>query len=238
VICKICGHQSSNAQKLSQHVNKEHSMSFIDYKCQYEGVVLHKCAFDGCENKVNHSNKKYCKSCGVDRKSEIISSYRNEQKNDPVRAKQYNEKMSLAMSNIWKNRVETGEAQEIRSKIHKTISNSILKMTTEEREQRFGWMNKLSKEEKEKAVSNILEKSLFKFWQEADYNVKQEIYDRRRKAIDEALSKRDGFLYTVVEGDVVKTYILKTMKLIEEEHVNSPKSIKTSNAISKALGII
>lgn len=179
--CQYCDNVYKSLSKHLIQVHNTEIKNYYDQHCKIEDEDL-------CKNcgeltqfiGIKQGYKDYCShSCGT-------SSFRKKLKSDPIKFNSFIEKIKINQSNIWKTRVLSGESVEIRSKIGNTITETNLNMTQEERNAKYGWLNKLTKEEI--AVQNILEKSWFKFWREATEEEKRKIYDKRiQTRIDKGL---------------------------------------------------
>ena len=152
--CKICGADMHSNVKLSIHIRKEQDMSTKMYydtyvkKCGDEFcVVCGKCAI--YKSFVFGYSKTCCRSCSA-------KNFRNELKNDPIRNQIFVDKVSDNMVKIWEDRAISGEMEVIIEKATKTIRENNKTLTVQERKERFGWLNKLSGEERETKIKEMI----------------------------------------------------------------------------------
>lgn len=176
--CEICSDEKASIAKLSKHIRDAHPgvavRAYYDtyLKREHEGTCT------GCSKPTRYIGlgkgyKPACsKSCGVKR-------YREKQRNDPDRHAKFVAKVKTNQARIWADRNGADEGRRIREQIGSTISVACAAMTPEERSATYGWLNKLSPEDKAVAIEQILDKSLRKFYSEASSAVLEEIYRRR-----------------------------------------------------------
>jgi hypothetical protein len=105
--------------------------------------------------------------------------HRQQLKNDDSKNIVFIEKVKYNQTRIWKERENTGEKEIILEKVMSRVRETIEHMTEDERKERFGWMNKLTEEEKQVKVKEILNKSLFKWYAEASEEDKNAVYKRK-----------------------------------------------------------
>jgi hypothetical protein len=90
------------------------------------------------------------------------------------------EKVSANQKRIWKEREETGEGQTIRAKIGNSISENNSQLTDEELREKYGWINKLTKEERQQWIDEVMMNTgLHAWWRDGDKDEQQKAVERR-----------------------------------------------------------
>lgn len=178
--CHICQKETKSIRSLSKHIRDNHKeISVKEYYDRYlkkdnEGC----CVICGKETSFINLGEGYkptcCHKCGG-------IYHRRQLKNDDNKNTAFIEKVKANQARIWKERELTDEKKTIIEKVMSTIRVNIEHMSEEERKERFGWMNKLSEEEKHCKVKEILNKSLFKWYAEASEEEKNEVYKKSIK---------------------------------------------------------
>ena len=85
-----------------------------------------------------------------------------------------------------------------------TLSESL---TAEEKKQRYGWMNKLSADEKTKFIEEILTKTgAHAFWQNASDECKQDIYARRQATLKATWEEHGDEIHAKISAARAKSF--------------------------------
>lgn len=167
VKCRICDESLLNNLGLAKHLTRSHPE--VNHQEYYDSNIRtpdQNCSCQECGNtaifkSLHFGYGKSCSgSCGV-------TIYRREQKADPGRFKAFQDKVSANQTRIWAERESDGTKADIQAKAAKANQEIIYRLSKEERQERFGWMNKLTGQEKIDKVNEILDKSLRKWWNEA-----------------------------------------------------------------------
>lgn len=165
--CKICNKKYESPMGLARHFTQKHKISSKTYydlylKTSETGI----CKADGCNKQTRYVNivvgyRDFCS----ERCAAII--HRFNLKNNEEKFNSFRDKVSLNQTQIWKNRDDTGEKIIIFNKVSKTSKLNNSKMTVEERNVKFGWLNKLQGKERTDKINEILDCSLRKWMNNA-----------------------------------------------------------------------
>lgn len=177
--CFICHQHFSTKISFARHL-KSHNIKPSDYYKQVHPEENHICPICGNESTFISLYKGFNETCS---RTCSATLFRKRLKEDETRYNAFINKVSVNQEQIWKERKETGEDKIIFNKCSATNRENIAKMTVEERRQRYGWLNKLSEDEKKVVVNDILDKSLRKFWREASEETLLKLYEKRSIAI-------------------------------------------------------
>lgn len=177
--CKLCNTACRSFGSLSKHIRDKHTE--YDSKSYYNKFLKQanegKCETCNNDTKFININNGYTTTCS--RKCAAISN-RKKLVADIEKHNLFVEKVSKNQTRIWKGRAQTGEDLEIRKKISNTVKNFNSKLTECDRKNRFGWMNKLSDEDKTKWIESVMKQTgMHAWWKNADENTKQELYIKR-----------------------------------------------------------
>jgi len=180
--CQICNHSSDNLRKLSKHIRDAHKIKIKDYYDNY----IKKCTDGLCvicrqETKYVGIGVGYSKTCSQSCSAKL---FRKNLKNDEERNKLFLEKVKNNMKREWEKREANGEKKEIINKMKDTKKETVSKMSIEERKQKFGWINKLSDEEKKEKTKELV-KPLIDFWENATDEQVSSIFRKRMNTIIE-----------------------------------------------------
>jgi len=178
--CCICGKEMKSFGSLSKHIRDVHT-DIPSIKNYYDKFLIKnvndgKCIICGASTKWRNIRDGYNITCG--HKCGCVY-HRNNLRNDKCKMLGFVEKVKHNQTNIWKNREINGDKEKIFNKVSAKNRLNNSKMCEEERKKRFGWLNKLSIEDKEKQVKLILEKSLIKFYREANPVEIQKVLEKR-----------------------------------------------------------
>lgn len=216
-ICHICSKQFKNYRSLVKHLNQTHNIKSKEY---YDEFLLKKneniCSNKQCNNNNNFLSIRdgYSKTCSH-KCAAII--HRNTLKTNDSKFKIFQEKVSNNQKEIWKERKENNTDKLIIDKAKNTNRIIINNLSIEERKNRFGWMNKLTTEEKNIKSNNILEKSLIPFWNNITDIERQIIYNKIKKT---KIKKGLILDYSIINRSDFNNYSLLVRKLTEINYKN------------------
>jgi hypothetical protein len=180
--CEICNNLFPDYRKLSKHIRDNHAIKIKEY---YDTYVKHDnegiCQICGNQTAYVNISKGYFNTCSNKAcKSSLMKEIRYKNSLDDEKHRQFVQKVSANQSRIWANRTETGEDKAIREKIGSTLSyiNSMLSKT--ELKEKYGWLNNLSDEEKEKWKTEVMfNTGAHRFWKNATIEDKHEVMLKR-----------------------------------------------------------
>lgn len=164
ISCKICENSFSSYRRLCKHVRDAHRLTSQSYydkhlRCDGEGV----CQYCGSPTKFQTIVKGYrssCKSC----KSHKAKDYRLAQRQDPVKHNAFVSKVRVNQSRIWDERKHTGADKEIRKRIGQSIKATNSTLSDQELAMKYGWLNKLSHDEKQVWIQEVMLKTGSHAW--------------------------------------------------------------------------
>jgi len=142
---------------------------------------------------------------------------RKKLREDPIKFEKFRNKVSDNVTN-WHATMDLETKTQLKHNIQLGTANSISKMSIEDRKIKFGWMNKLEGQHRIDAIDRILKLSLFKFWEESTDEVKQSVYDKRRKTFDE----------NTINCNHLMEHELKDSDLIIKEFLFNPTKLETA----------
>ena len=163
--CVICNLQYYTVSKFSKHLKHTHIVKLEDY---YENYIEKRPVCAVCESPTVYLSyhKGYSKCCSSKKCSAI--NYRKIQKLDTVKHKIFSDKVSNNMKELWK----LPQDERI-TKIKKTQLETISKMTADERKEKFGWLSKLSEEDKKKFIQDVMiQTGCHRWWKTADEEIR------------------------------------------------------------------
>lgn len=200
-ICKICKENSDNIRKLSKHIRDKHKNVTIK---EYYDTFLKKpkegeCVVCSKETQYKHLGVGYTKVCSAP----CAGKYSREKlKKDKIKNDIFVKKVKENMFNEWKKREKTNQKKIIIEKIKNTKKQKISEMAKEERIKKFGWMNKLSLEEKEKFIQKNYWDILYVYWQNLSDEDFKKIINKRGSTMLER--QKTGFIFEVTEKESIK----------------------------------
>lgn len=181
--CEICNSKFETSYKFSAHIRNSHKIRSITYYDTYiKSPDNGKCELCFAPTKFKNLIEGYKRFCS---KKCACTLNRRELADDPERQLSFVAKVVENQTRIWAERVNDGSDTEIRRKISLTIKESNLSLTKEELVDKYGWMNKLSPEEKDAVVEDILAKSLRKWKAESTDEEKQIVINKRLETMAE-----------------------------------------------------
>ena len=157
--CHICEEEFENNRKWSKHFRDRHNINSKDYYDTYikqngNGECKH-CGSNTYFRNVVHGYSQSCINC----QSINTTLWRAKNAKDPVKHKQFVEKVKENQTAIWKKRKKNGSDKIIREKISTTMQINNALLSDEERKERFGWQNKLSSKDLENWKQDVMFKT-------------------------------------------------------------------------------
>jgi hypothetical protein len=153
--CYICDRNFDAVINYSKHITNNHK---IKIKCYYDQYL--KSTGEGscqyCKGPTIFAGIKgyflSCRAC----KSQKAKDLRKAQRETPEKQQAFVEKVSANQTAIWKKRKASGEDRAIHDKSGKSLLKLWANTDPEIRKQKFGWLNRLSLEEKEWWITNVM----------------------------------------------------------------------------------
>lgn len=176
--CGLCGIELRSIRSLSKHIRDRHQCNSKEYYDRFiqQGSAMC-CVCDSEEVMFVNLSLGYKRTCSHKCGAKL---HRQNLAADAEKNNAFREKVAANQSRIWKDREESGEAEEIRKRISQTISDNISLLTPEERSERFGWLNKLTEEEKKSWIHTVmLNTGAFLWWKNASEEEKNLVRDRQ-----------------------------------------------------------
>jgi hypothetical protein len=166
-------------RKLVCHVRHAYGLKSKEYFDKYiKKPADGKCVVCGNPTKWNNITDGYRETC-----SHVCGCtyHRHLLKNNPAKYAKFLEKMSINKTKKVEEWKESGEWENIKKKISETLQEVMDSTSPEERKEKYGWLNKLSIEEKKDFIQNImLETGSHSWWREATEAEKEAVYEKRR----------------------------------------------------------
>ena len=221
--CKLCNSEKNSIRSLSKHIRDIHvgikSHKYYDQflKKENEG----KCKICGKNTHFINLGKGYQLTCSS--KCGGIFNRRN-LKLDSERHSNFAKKVSENQQNIWKERRKTGKDVEIRQKIGQTIKSNNSLLTQIELKNKYGWLNKLSKLDRQYWIDNVCTQTgAHKWWKTVDGKLRQKTIDfRNSQKLGISLSEYYNRYDNMPE---IKLYYQKIWTLTETTYLTHKKQI-------------
>ena len=214
VTCEICK-VSVNNLSFSKHIKYKHKLKSKDYydtfcKKPTEG----KCGACNKETPYVNTNVGYKPHCS---RSCATKTFRQRLKNNPIKHKQFTQKVSNNTKRVHAN--STAEEKALRTQKSSTTNKAnIALMTPEERKQKYGWMNKLTEEEKNEFVQNVITNTGCHFWWKTSTDEeKAKVFKKRGDAILQKNANRLPFEDFATYRQIVTFLTEKTYKKFKQE---------------------
>lgn len=177
--CQLCGRECKSGGSLAKHLLYNHS----EYTTQryYDEFILTSpptCVVcDAPIDKFINVTHGYQKTCGHVCGGKY---HRRKLSADKEKHDKFIQKLSSNQEKVWAERENNGTAKAIREKIGNTITENNSRLTDEELSEKYGWMNKLTEEEKQKWIEEVMMNTgAHTWWREGDENEKREVVERR-----------------------------------------------------------
>jgi len=223
--CKICGKIVDNNRKLSWHLRNDHNMNLQKYFVDILENNPPGCIVCGANTSFDSIEKGFKKTCSS--KCACTEHRRNLKQN----TEKYNNfvlKVSNNMKTEWKTKDQTTRIENMT----KTIRNIVSTMTEDEKKEKFGYLNKLSKEERDTFIYKILQTGCHKWWKEATETEKLDLYEKRSNSIRKTWEERGH--------EIIKKQIdTFTSNQNNKEYFISEEEMKViDNSLSKLFNMI
>jgi hypothetical protein len=226
--CKICNSEFKSFQQLSKHILHKHSLKSREYYDKFKEPSEGNCVECGAETNFIGISGGYRETCG-NSCSGILK--RRRLRNDNEKFEKFTSKVSSNQSDIWNKRNRSGD-RSIHNKISNTCKEISRSMSPEERSIRYGWLNKLSPEEKRIAVDDILRKSLKKWHSTVSNEELQLMYERRACTLRKTWEERGD----EIMNKQIETFI-KNSTISELEMDKMCSSVEPTAEFWKSIGI-
>lgn len=182
IICKKCNLICYNYQTFSKHLKKEHNLSIKQYYNIYfkksdEGIciVCNRSSDRFISFEKGYSNT-CCRSCAA-------KIHRAKLRDNKEKFNIFRQKVSEHHKK-WFYGLSADEVVKFRCKISSGLNAFVSQLSEDEKKKKFGWMNKLSEEQRHDYIINILLQSgCHKWWKESDNEQKRKVYEKRRKTL-------------------------------------------------------
>lgn len=213
--CKLCGTECKSIRSLSKHLRDHHvGYSLRVYYDEFIAETPAMCVVCGSSDVgfiglTQGYNKTCGHKCGC-------THHRAKLKNDPERHDEFVKKLSKLQTKVWADREVTGEKKIIFEKVSDTLTKSVAEMSPEERKKKFGWLNNLSQEEKEKWISEVMVNTGSHLWaRTATLQEKIDMWSKRNAtklgiSVDEYLEKIKNITDKESYRDICRTLTDRT----------------------------
>jgi len=215
VICGICNALFTNNISFSKHIKHIHKLKSKEYydtfcKKSTEGSC-------GLCNKqtpyidITVGYKPYCsRSCAA-------KEFRERLRKDSVKHKQFVKKISENTKRMHANMTAEEKALRVQ-RCSETNRINIALLTPEERKQRFGWMNKLSEEEKQKFITNVMNNTgCHLWWKTSTEEEKLKVFEKRGNTMLQKNVNRLPFEDFVAYRQIVTFLTEKSYRKFKQE---------------------
>ena len=174
--CAICESEWPTLAKMIKHVNNKHRMKTREYfelKIKMPGDGICRCGNPTKFKGMNGYRPHCSKSCACTHNRELLRA-------DADKFRQFKDKVSTNMETEWAERKKLGADVGIWQKISGTMFANSQKLTKEERSDHYGWLNKLSEEDRRQWISNVmLTSGAHAWWSKADIEDKKKVVIKR-----------------------------------------------------------
>jgi hypothetical protein len=188
--CKICNLDNSNLRKLSKHIRDKHKnitvKDYYDNYCKKENED--KCLI--CCNKTNYSGlgKGYKETCSSNCAAKL---FRLRLKQDTEKFNNFTKKISDCVKKEWQTNDQTNRIKNMT----KTVRENAKKLSSDEKRERYGYLNKLPEKERNEIIKNMTENGFLKWWKNATYEEKRSAWDKRNEKLIELWENNGEELY-------------------------------------------
>lgn len=178
VVCQICNRECKSIRSLSKHLRDLHKLKSKDYYDKFIATGTPVCLVCRAP-KVNFINLSsgYTTTCshkcgGILHRKNLIS--------DIAKDVAFRNKVAKNQTEIWENRRQNGECGRISKKISETLITKNSSLTDEEKKYKFGWMNNITLDEKEKWKQEVMANTgAHLWWKLASEIEKEDVYQKR-----------------------------------------------------------
>lgn len=176
--CALCDIRCKSISQLSKHIRFHHpEYTSQRYHDEFMSTASASCVICGSsEVEFIGLGEGYTPTCGH---SCAGIHHRANLRNDTVKYDKFISKLSSSVEDTWKNR-SSEEKEEMRQKVSAAVKESMLLLTEEERKAKFGWLNRLSEDEKQQFIDNvIMNTGCHAWWRDAPEEDKQRVIEQR-----------------------------------------------------------
>ncbi len=227
--CKICNFEAKSNQQLVKHIRFNHDLLAQQYYDLYvKKEIEGSCIICGSRTNWKNIAEGYANTCSHSCGGKY---FREQLRNNESQFASFKSLVTDNMKGIWAEREKTGEKFVIATKAGQTIKAQNSLLSKEELRGRYGWMNKLSPENKDRVVKEIVEKTFKKFRAEATEERKKEVQEKGlqtkiKKGQILPIELRDQ--YTVYRGRV--RFLTEKVYLTHKGIIN-PKNLQRGRGI-------
>lgn len=159
----------------------------------------------------------YAKICNDSEcKSKIAKEIRKNLRENKEKFTAFTDKVARNQERIWAERVASGEAEKIRERIGNTLSLKNSQMTDDELKEKYGWLNKLTEDEKEQWKNDVMfNAGMFAWWKTASI-----------EQIDDVVKKRFATMLQIEEE------LIADVKANNQDYVKYTEAVWYSTNIS------
>ena len=159
--------------------------------------------------------------------------HRKKLASDVVKHEKFASKVATNQTKIWKDRKVTGEDKLIAETIRITINKQYALMSTEEKKEKCGWLNKLSEEDKQYWIDNVMLSTGMHAWQKTATPNELEAVVVKRSATKLGLTVQE-YLIRFNNLKDKQEYYSKVWYLTERTYRNYKSEIDPNNLRSPA----
>lgn len=220
--CKICNVICKNGFSFGKHLKYTHSINIEKYYYQYVGEppICEICKLN--KTKFQSFDTGYSKTCC--RKCMGILNRKN-LKMDKSKFDAFVDKVKINVTKEWALNDQTFRV----SRMKKTLNDTISKMTKEEKIAKYGWMNKISQEEKDHYIRDVgIHKAMLLWWINSTEERKQECYSLQRLNRDKFYVNQPNQIQKELTGEEYASMCV----FFDEIFGTDSLTIKTNNFIS------
>jgi hypothetical protein len=224
--CNLCQRNCKSWGSLSKHIRDQHSD--YDSKKYYDTFIRvgsPVCIICNSPTKFQNINVGYASTCshkcgGIYHRQRLAS--------DETKNYKFKSKVSQNQKRIWNDREQSGKDKDIRKKIGLTLCQQRMLLTADERKQKFGWLNKLTKQEKQEWIDSVMKNTgMYVWWKNASDEKIEELIVKRNASklsltVDEYLSRFDNL-------EDKKSYYAKVWLLTEQTYSKYKSDIDPNN---------
>jgi hypothetical protein len=227
--CIICNSNFPNIRKLSKHIRDKHKIGSKQYydqhiKSEEEGACIY-CNQVASFINLNNGYKTNCRtaSCISKKRSDSATNFRSSLKCDPVRFDKFKAKVATNQSDIWAHRKVTGEDVVIFEKASRANKINMENMSPEERREKYGWLNKLEEDDKQKWIESSLKTGMHRWWQNAPAEeIIERVFSVAKRYLQGQFKPRNPHKY---KGDVTRILYRSSLELRCMTHFDNHQDV-------------
>jgi hypothetical protein len=175
--CHVCNKTFDNKRKFAKHRLFEHNLNLKDYydkflKKEKDGICV---ICNKCTN-FNKNTNSYPKTCS--HKCGGIY-FRKNLKSNSKKFEIFKNKVSKHRKKWWSS-LTPDELKTNLNKVKTSLNKKISKLSTEQKKEKYGFLNKLNEKEKKSFIENkMLTTGAHKWWKTATEEEKKNVYEKR-----------------------------------------------------------